>query len=343
MLSLPIWIATVSLVHAQSEVQTVFDPALLLEPQQALQNGDAKKALKLLDVIENSWSCPSHVADSSVLAQLWIYRGYAYYILGEDALISEMWQQAVSIKSDVEFDKNILRPSDDVESVFDFFLQNQNWVLDQGGLDLYVPEAIGEAKLFIDGRTANYGDAVKSGTHLAQVVCPQDGLQSRWFDFQSAFNWFEMCPSGVDTTVQVESDDFGAMFGGGPDISEYYNPAPVCPSEGFFFNPDFSKVDPVVLGTSGVGIALLGAGVLSYYQWVMPAFADVESARLNTSITTDEAQSISSAFNTARWATLGMLTTGTLLSTYGLYTGVLTSSPVLPQVGAGWIGFSGQF
>ena len=56
------------------------------------------------------------------------------------------------------------------------------------------------------------GQGLKPGEHLAQIVCPDDGLQSRWTTFEKPLDWFAMCPGGVDTSAGAVEEDF---FGGG--------------------------------------------------------------------------------------------------------------------------------
>ena len=75
-----------------------------------------------------------------------------------------------------------------------------------------------------------------------------------------------------------------------------------------------------MLVTMGGGMSLVLAGVGSYYAWVTPAFNDVLEARElveTQSISQQKPKQISRQFNTARYATIGLLATGTGLTGYG--------------------------
>ena len=86
-----------------------------------------------------------------------------------------------------------------------------------------------------------------------------------------------LCPSGVDTTVEVESDDmFAEMgFGSAVDTSNIHNPEPVCHKDltlqgksRSFSMPKitFTKEKMVLAG----GSLLLTSGAISYYAWTVP-------------------------------------------------------------------------
>ena len=181
--------------------------------------------------------------------------------------------------------------------------------------------------MFLNGRTLTSGQGLKPGEHLAQIVCPDDGLQSRWTTFEEPLDWFSMCPSGVDTTSASEEED---MFGGfaGPSLentAQYYNPAPVCPASGFVLSSlslptvTFPDVEPKVLVTMGSGMSLVLAGVGSYYAWVTPTFNKVLEAWKFSSDTvyqSVEARKILGSL-IQRWCNLGLLATGTGLTGYG--------------------------
>ena len=132
---------------------------------------------------------------------------------------------------------------------------------------------------------------------------------------------------------------------------KYYNPDPVCAGGGLSL-PSFSlpsitfpSVEPKVLVSMGGGMSLVLAGVGSYYAWVKPAFSEVLEARElveTQSITQSEAQQISRQFNTARYATIGLLAAGTGLTGYGAVLSVQQVS-MTPTWTPSWIGISGQF
>ena len=332
--------------------RTYIDHSMVLE---ALQRGSAKEALSLSEDLRDSISCPQRVPLPEELAMIWMYRGYAHHLLDKDDQVQLAWEQAFSISSHVQFASELLEERSDLEkeNLLNRFEQIRRLVEAQGIVDPRIPEQLGEAKVFLNGRSLSSGQGLKPGEHLAQIVCPEDGLQSRWTTFEEPLDWFAMCPSGVDTTVtSTEEDMFGGLFGTSlENTAQYYNPEPVCLSKGLSL-PSFSMptvtfpdFDPKIVVTMGGGMSLVLAGVGSYYAWVTPAFIEVLEARElaeTDSIGQAEARTISRQFNTARYATLGMLATGTALTGYGTLLTVQQVS-LSPVWSPGWIGVNGQF
>lgn len=322
----------------------------------ALQTGDAKGALKESQQVRKSLDCPQRVPLTDDLARLYVHRGYAEQLLGKDEKVQLAWEQAFAIDPNVQMDSRILETlsADEQENLLNHFEQIRRLTEAQGVLDPNIPENLGDAKIFVNGRALDAGQGVKSGEHLAQIVCPTEGLQSQWTTFEEPFDWFGMCLSGVDTTAeQVEEDFFGGgLFGESQeDTSQYFNPTPTCTGGGFTLPslslslPSLEGVDQTTMITMGGGMGLVLAGAGTYYAWVVPAFANIESARARVktqSITQEEADQVSKAFNMARYTTLGLLATGTALTGYGT---ILTIQNTSVQAGVtpGWIGLSGQF
>ena len=322
----------------------------------SLRQNNAKGALKLSDALRDSLSCPQRIPLNDQLAMIWVYRGFAYQELGKDEQVQQAWEQAFSMSPKVQLDPALLDglSESEEETLLNRFEQIRRLVEAQGVMDPQMPEQLGDAKIFINGRTLSSGQGLKPGEHLAQIVCPNDGLQSRWTTFEEPLDWFAMCPSGVDTSVgEVEEDFFGAgLFGGAQeDTAQYYNPDPVCEGSGFSLpslslpNITLPSVEPKVLVSMGGGMSLVLAGVGSYYAWVTPAFKDVLEARElveTQSISPSQAQQISRQFNTARYATIGLLAAGTGLTGYGAILSVQQVS-MTPTLTPGWIGINGQF
>lgn len=352
-----------SLTQAWSEETATTD--FTVEQQQYIDNssvlgsikdGNAKEALKYSDSLINSIACPQRIPLNDQLAMIWVYRGYAYQLLGKDEQVQRAWEQAFSMSREVQLPTTLLDDLSDVEqeNLLNRFEQLRRLVEAQGVMDPNIPEQLGEAKIFVNGRSLSTGQGLRPGEHLAQIVCPEDGLQSRWTTFEEPVDWFAMCPSGVDTSAGDVPEDFfaGGLFGTSQeDTAQYYNPEPVC-AEGGFSLPNLSlpsitlpSVEPKVLMTMGGGMSLVLAGVGSYYTWVTPAFKDVLEARElveTQSISQAEAKQISRQFNTARYATIGLLAAGTGLTGYGAVLSVQQVS-MTPTWMPGWIGINGQF
>ena len=335
-----------SIVQAQENA--VSEPAVLAEVRELLQQKDAKKALKQLEKAEEELACPQRVIDKDMLASIWVYRGYAYHLLQkDDAVILKEWDQAFAMHIGIQFDESILSTygSDNQqnEDILNYFEAHRRMAEGFGGLDLQVPENVGEAKLYIDGRPAIEGEVVHPGWHLAQIVCPEDSLQSRWTTFEEEFDWFSMCPSGVDISqTEEEEDPFFGFAGGETVVDDVVNLNPICPESakkksGLGFSLDnFSLENPRDVIFISSGALLLAGGSYAYYGMTVPRYQAVEAARANPDkLTEEEAVLLTKEFNTARFLTLGLLGSGLTIMGTGTYS--------MLQVSPNWIGISGQF
>lgn len=305
--------------------------------KQALEDEKYDQALDAWKTERKKLSCPTRIPATRDLAQFWVYKGYVHYVKGttesdqeEYSANQEAWKRAFIIDPEIQFDESILEgiSEDDKENTLNFFEQNRRLVASGKRVDTQVPEKIREAQLFVDGNNVVQDSTVLAGPHLFQINCPQDSLQSKWMFLdteEDQINWLELCPSGVDTTVEVESNDmFAEMgFGSGIDTSNIHNPEPVChkdptisgKSKSFSMPKIAFTKEKMVLAGGGV---LLSSGIASYYLWTMPKFSSVEAARADIgSLTETEAAQISKEFNIARWTTLGLLTTGIGVTSYG--------------------------
>ncbi len=324
----------------------------------ALNSGDPKGTIKASKALRKKLSCPHRVPLTEDLATIWVAQGYALQQVGKDEAVQLAWEQAFAMHPEVQVPQELLDglSEGDQENLLNHFEQVRRLVEGQGVLDPNIPENLGDAKVFVNGRSFASGQGVKSGEHLAQIVCPGDGLQSQWTDFTEPFDWFAMCPSGVQTDTAPAEEDFfvGGLFGEvNDDTAEYYNPTPTCQSSGpglslpsmSLPSLGLSNVDPLVMKTMGGGVGLVLAGTGTYYAWVVPAFESVQSAREQVQtdgLTQADADAISQAFNLARYTTLGLLASGTALTAYGTVLTVQNVS-VQPTVTPQWFGFSGQF
>ena len=315
------------------------------EVVELLQQKQGNVAIKKLQQIEESIQCPQRIPSKQDLAKISMYRGFAWYVLKQDVKLQESWREAFGVDIKMQLDTKLIHDftEEDSESLLNYFEQNRGLVEMAGFLDPKIPEQVGEAQLFIDGAPVVAGDTVKPAKHLAQIVCPNDNLQSRWVTFEasdSGFDWFALCPSGVDTSVEVESDDmFGGFFENSVDTSSIYNPEPICETSGFHFAFSTANLEKKDLYMTAGGATLLSLGVVSYYAWLTPAFHELEDARTKASlgeISATDADAISSHFNTARWSTIGLLVTGVGVTAYG-------STRLIPVSTGNWYGISGAF
>ena len=336
MLILLAWIS-MEVAHAQEETNA------LETAREALRENNAKQALKHLDSFQESLACPQRIVNKDVLASIWVYRGYAYHLLGKnDSVVLEAWDQAFAMNITIQFDEDVLstdsKDEQENENILNYFEARRRMAEGFGGLDLRVPEKVGEAKLYVDGRAVAHGEVVHPGLHLAQIVCPADSLQSRWLSFEEEFDWFSMCPSGVDVEQgQEEEDPFFGLGTTSQVVDDVFNPNPICVeleterswSGAIMENPKTTAS----LGTGGL---LLLGGVYSYYGVTVPRYREIEEARENTgNLTQSQADTLTKEFNTARFVTLGLLGAGLVCSGYGGATAL--------QVTPNWIGWTVSF
>jgi hypothetical protein len=198
----------------------------------ALKGADAKAALSLLDTAEDTAEDLSEVVNSKSLAQYWFYRGVASWMKGgsiDDG--GQAWRNALIVDNDYEWDEEIAKDRD----AQDFFLALRAEVRSRPLVNPAVPEATGEARIYVDGIRVRAGDLAREGTHLAQIRCPDLATFGEWSTFAKAPKYFKKCPGGVDTSIIVEEaeedeDDFGdigpAFGGGGEDAEEPAGPPP---------------------------------------------------------------------------------------------------------------------
>ena len=319
------------------------------EVRRLLVNGEAKSALKASKRLVEDLQCLQRVPISEELATIWIDRGYGHHLLGEDEDVQLAWEQAFSMNRDIQFDEHLFEglSEDAQEDLLNRFEQIRGLVDAQGIVDPSLPDV--DAKVFIDGRLFESGQGVKIGYHVAQIVCPVDGLQSQWTYFEKPLDWVEMCPSGFPEPTESSEEDFFSvgLFAASEDTSQYHNPEPICSSSGFSLSlpsMNFSD-DRGVSYTLSAGAGLTLAGAVSYYAWVVPLFNEVRDAQERAeagNLSTKEAQEVTSSFNVARYSTLGLLVSGTTVTGYGAVLALRTVS-VHPIWIPNGIGIAGQF
>ena len=305
----------------------------LQEVLELLQQQEAKKALRVLDDAEQVLSCPHHIIDKQTLASIWVYRGFAYKLLEkDDSKILDAWDQAFAMYLEVTFDERVFldQGTAERENILNYFEARRRMVEGFGGLDMRVPEKVGDAKLYVDGQPVYAGDVARPGKHLAQIVCPQDSLQSRWVTFEEEeFAWFSLCPSGVDVTQDEEDDEMFPGFGRSSEaVVDVYNPDPICLDQTKSFSlPEVSLSisNPKEVALIGVGSTLFVSGMYTYWAQAKPAWepiSEIQVALENgeaVTISQNDADVLTSEYNKWRFITLGLLGTGIAFTSYGGY------------------------
>ena len=156
------------------------------------------------------------------LARISYYRGVVEQLQGDKkGKAIDYWRAALVLDDQTPWEPEVLK-ADDPETLFEAL---RSEVRSRDKVDLGVPEAVGAAKLYVDGGKVASGDRALTGQHLAQITCPDGKTYGVWTDFAKPLKWFALCPGGVDTTVVVANqaqDDFGEFgpsFGAPSDDS----------------------------------------------------------------------------------------------------------------------------
>jgi hypothetical protein len=182
------------------------------------------------------------------------------------------WRMALIVDNEFQWDEEVVKDRD----AQDFFLALRAEVRSRSLVNPAVPEATGEARIYVDGIRVRAGDLALDGMHLAQIRCPDLATFGEWSTFAKPPKYFKKCPGGVDTSIVVEEveeeDDFGDMgpaFGGGGEEEAPAGPPP---------DPDQSVTDTIARGAGLVvnedGSTSVGGDVEVIRKKVIwPAFA----------------------------------------------------------------------
>lgn len=232
----------------------------------ALKGADAKAALSLLDAAEDTAEDLDAVVDSAELARYWFYRGVASWMKAGDVDEGgEAWRNALIVDNDHKWDEEIAKD----RAAQDFFLALRAEVRSRPLVNPAVPEAMGAARIYVDGIRVRAGDLALEGTHLAQIRCPDLATFGEWSTFAKPPKYFKRCPGGVDTSVVVEEvvedddgfGDIGPAFGGGGEDEAPAGPPP---------DPTQSVTDTIA---RGAGVAETGGEVeIIRKKVIWPAF-----------------------------------------------------------------------
>ena len=177
-----------------------------------------RSAKKILDAAEKSVPQMSEAVSNEELARLFFDRGVLERLRGDTrGRTMAAWRRTLIIDPDFEWDSRYLGEGDD----WSLFEALRSEVGSYPMVDLSIPEQQGAAILYADGQVVRAGDSVIQGVHLAQIRCDDGVVRGVWTEFQSQFDWFGLCPGGVDTTVELtessgdgdEWSEFGPVFG----------------------------------------------------------------------------------------------------------------------------------
>jgi len=316
----------------------------------ALQDDDLRGATSALRDIESLALADTRVARTSQLGQALLLRGVAMYRRGgrKQAQGMEVWRAALVVAPDLEWDTDLLGEGDD----WSVFLALRGEVGSRPRVDVGVPERTGAAVVYVDGVRARSGDTVVQGRHLGQITCDDGVVHGVWTELAPPPDWLALCPSGVDTTVEVADDeddewgDLGPSFGTPAEAPEDASvPEPVAATPPAADAPSFSlQLGTPQVALLGAGGALLAGGTVLYFAGVVPSVdAAVAAAADPSGVTRADADALTARAQRNQLLTLGALGGGVALAAGGLTWAVLLETPVHPWVGARMVGVQGRF
>jgi hypothetical protein len=201
-------------------------PEDLAAARSALAAKDFPAAAKALDAAQLSAQDSETPVPAALLARIYYYRGVSLRLAGKNEEGAAEWRQALAIDNGFAWEEGLIEDP----AVRDFFLALRPEVKDRMKIDLRYPEAVGAARLFVDGQQIAPGATAREGIHLAQVDCPDDRFHGQWTTFDKKFKWLKLCPKGVDTSVVVAAtptDEWGEMDD--PFATPAENPPPPVP------------------------------------------------------------------------------------------------------------------
>ena len=177
-----------------------------------------RAAKKTLNAAEKSVPLSSEAVSNAELARLFFDGGVLERLRGDTrGRTMAAWRRALIVNPDLEWDSRYLGEGDD----WSLFEALRSEVGTYPVVDLAIPAQQGAAILYVDGNVVRPGDSVVQGLHLAQIQCDDGIVRGDWTEFQGPFDWFALCPGGVDTTVVLtessgvddEWSEFGPVFG----------------------------------------------------------------------------------------------------------------------------------
>lgn len=298
--------------------------------------GNYDEALAALERAEDQAGETETVVLASTLAGIHFYRGAVEYHQGDrsEAMLRYL-RQALVIDLEYGFDREAI-PDPETDDLF-YALRSE-----VGQRPKYASgarEDAVDAKIFVDGKLMTEFDYIRLGDHLVQVMCPNGKVETEWMTIEGDVDLYKQCRGKVT---------FGGE--GGDEIDPYAmvieeEPEPEVrekkerePREKKEREP--LDVDVASVGLMGGGAVLLGAGVGMNFAVVEPAFAEIEAARADpASLSRAKADTLTTRFNTSRYATMGLLVAGAGCATAG----VLTNDRIGVLAGPNGIVITGTF
>lgn len=198
MLSLLTLLAAVSSVHAQDATYG----ELLTQAKGALLAGDYRGARDILTTAEQVAPTEDSLIATKDLARLYFYRGVLFWRASPESAALDAWRQTLTIDPEFQPEPDLLGD----QSERDVFLALGDEVKARGEIGLDLPEDPGMAKIYVDGRHVESGDAVVAGSHFIQIKCEDGELAGAWYAYGTPpSDYLTICEGGLYKAPRTSS------------------------------------------------------------------------------------------------------------------------------------------
>ena len=247
--------------------------------REALVAGEAERGAMLFVQARMNLSTEPAVVDAQTIAEVIYLETIASRINGlERKGDVDRWREALNIYPGLQWDRELL----DDNGLRAYFEALRQEVSQREPRPTRVPERRGLMRAYVDGVEHGPGQAVRTGPHLLQVVCPNGKVRGTWSDLEEMPAWIGMCPDKIDLSVVpavAEVDEFSLDEPdprAGPEPLVWVEPAPVIKNSVAF------NLGPRDLW---LGASAMGAAAVITYAAALAARAkydDIDNPKLNS-------------------------------------------------------------
>ncbi len=174
-----------------------------------MTKGELEAASKRLQEVYLAAPSAEEIVDAQTLGEILYYQGLIPRLMEvERPEDLDNWRDALVVFPGLVWDKEILE-SRDQQAVFEAL---RGEVEQRPAIPTGVPEARGEARMYVDGVEHLPKQAIRSGQHFVQVACPGDEMVGKWTRFVEPVSWLSLCSKPVDITVvpaPIEEESLG--------------------------------------------------------------------------------------------------------------------------------------
>jgi len=176
-----------------------------------LKDGDPDQALSLLAQSRMSVPNEDKILDAATIAQLLYLEGLAPRIMGAEREEDfDRWRDALTVYPTLQWNRELLDSND----LRGFFEALRSEVSQRDLVPTGVPEKRGKLRTFVDGVEHQAMQAVRSGPHVAQVLCPDGKVEGTWTRFEKPVDWIKLCKDPFDINedpIVIEVDEFAEI------------------------------------------------------------------------------------------------------------------------------------